>query len=237
MKITDFDTWENAKLYKESTPHILNSNELTIALLRTELYLYFKEGKTGIHAALMDRVRTLSRFNFTTDIEGQGNLYMLQLLIEGESGNPSIKSRLEGFRDICITMSIRDTYPFAESTQAQFDEAKSLLTITGDTSQTQVGYPVVGNLQEWHIKLPNENIRVSAKLAQTKPVDTEIDIFAHVNDFENIFTKVNKRYGVIVIPAGELTGSLSIKKDLSRRVQFSGISNLIGSFELSINKE
>ena len=126
MILSDFKTLQEAQSHTQIAEYVFNSNEITMLLLRCELYSYFADNNNDVHRAFFDRVKADSRFDFTTSENGQANLYLLDVIIASEASNSALQSKLSALKTLCINQAQEINYPFTNVTQAQFNIAKGL---------------------------------------------------------------------------------------------------------------
>lgn len=168
MKLNSFPTLKAAHEHSETIESIFNSNEVVGFLLRSELYLYFKNSLGEIHQAFYDRIKTYSRFDFTSSLDGQGNIFMINKIIASESENEGLQSKLVGFRDICIAEAVKTTFPFAEATTEDWNKSQ----LEAATLPESVSY----EKNDFVIKTRQRDLVIDVLFTEQSPFDVRVDI-------------------------------------------------------------
>lgn len=172
-------------------------------------------------------------FNFiTTSNKGQMVIASINQLI-----NVTMTERaaeLEALLAICISVSNEVSYPFDEVTQIEVDEIKAELALMGDQPVTAVTY--LGN-QDKHVKIANEDVRLTVRLDAPVTVDTVVDFTLLIrNSDDQEFSPVDNWLFQITVPSGSTTATREITntRKLTRHTQFTAKSNVLNSFTVEV---
>jgi hypothetical protein len=105
----------------------------------------------------------------------------------------------------------------------------------GESHSKQTGYPYFNSVISHHTKGAEDFVRITAVLEQTCKVDVEVSLFTWVDDQDtNTFNKLPYPDKVI-IPKGYKQISLDVSaKKLSKVSRFTGVSNTLQGFRLSV---
>jgi hypothetical protein len=105
----------------------------------------------------------------------------------------------------------------------------------GESNSKQTGYPYFNSSNKHHVRGYEETIRVTAVLEQVCKVDTEVSLFTWVDDQDtNTFIKLSKPE-TMIIPRGYRQISVEVPaRTLSKATQFTGVSNVLQGFRLSV---
>lgn len=136
--------------------------------------------------------------------------------------------------DLCIWHCNQITYPFASVTQIEVDEIKAELALMGDQPVTAVTY--LGN-QDKHVKIANEDVRLTVRLDAPVTVDTVVDFTLLIrNSDDQEFSPVDNWLFQITVPSGSTTATREITntRKLTRHTQFTAKSNVLNPFTVEV---
>jgi hypothetical protein len=142
---------------------------------------------------------------------------------------------LRGLLAICLGEANKVVYPYANTTLAQYDEAKAKNALYAPTSPLKVGYPQLDSAVNYSVVLAGRPVKVAAILPLPAPVDVKIEVFFHTDysETENFDVKGIK-VGYLRIAKGETNGSFNVNKSLSRKIQASAISDISCDYNLIV---
>lgn len=133
MKLADFATLDEAKAYCENVGRMVSADQMRIFFLTYGLYLYFKNHSEPLEQATYDNMLSAGQYNF---IDGHASNVsgLVDMLIANASNvdtvrlpngsNLTVKAAITALKQACVDFANVKTYPFENTTQAEFDAAK-----------------------------------------------------------------------------------------------------------------
>lgn len=234
IKITDFNTLEDAKTAPLITRKVFNSNEMTMHLLRCDLLDDVLDATAGLMRGFGIRVIGDSRFDFRDNTDdGVANYYSLNSLITS-APNEATKSKFTALLDRLVSEANKTTYPFAQLSQDDFDKAHAEALLYGEQVPSAISY--MGN-NDKHVALANENVRFTVLLDAAVDVDTVVDFGLLIrNADDRDFSPVQNWSEKLTITAGHVIGSLDVAdtRGFTRHVRFSATSNIKNGYLVEV---
>lgn len=226
MKLQDFADLSSAQTHIEVGARMV-SPDMMIAFLATfSLMPQVMAGTDNEALALHKALDFGSEFNF---INGHPSSVAPLLSRMVASGLVT-----QEFSDYCIAYANPTTTPFANSTEEEFQASKVAEALYGTQNATSVTY--MGN-NDKHIKLTNEDVRLTVRLDVAATVDTTVDFTLLIrNTDDQEFSPVQNWIFTIVIPAGSTTATREITNTnkLTRHTQFTAKSNVLNPFTVEV---
>ena len=137
MKLSDFNTLQEAQEYTEIKGRLLSSDVLRIFLLTEGLYDTFMEATSGLMRGAADNMRAGGEFNFMTG-HPLDQSSLLDALIQQ---NPAISAALGNLKVSCVNYANQLVTPFEATTEHEFAVVKD--TVNEKQVFNQGGYVII----------------------------------------------------------------------------------------------
>lgn len=144
-QLHEFETLAKAQEYPVTTPKIINSNEMSMEILKAGVSDEVLDAPQGILRVFAMRINAESNFDFRNETDdGKANQLTLDFVI-GTQTDDGLAQRYQILKDNLVKRANKVVYPYENSTQPQFDAAKARFAASGETSATEIY--LQGNLQ------------------------------------------------------------------------------------------
>lgn len=120
-QLNEFETLQEAQEYLfVVNPVLFTSDIMAMLLVPNDMYAYFNSQSDSICMATIDRLKTVSTFNFVTGTKwGDMNQASMDYLIQAKEG----KEELITLKESLIKEANPIEYPYLKTTQTEFDIA------------------------------------------------------------------------------------------------------------------
>ena len=230
MELQDFATLEDARAYTVVSTKMISADQMRIFVVICGLYSYFKLHDGDYQMATYDNMISGGEFNF---INGHPSniTSLLDVMI---SLDPPQGQNLAKLRDMCVYFANRVSFPFKDTTAEVFDDLKLKQAFLGEQLPSHIEY-LGGNNK--HVKLSNEDVRLTVRLDAPVLVDTIVDFELLIrNTDDQEFSPVQNWTFQITVPAGSTTSTREITntRKLTRHTQFTAKSNVLNPFTVEV---
>lgn len=227
MKLTDFNTLAEAQAHFTTKQRRVTS-DLMLKFLIEHDYIDLLESATPSKyvKGLKHALTFGSNFNF---MEGHPDSVTPLLNAMVATGEVS-----QAFADALVDYSNHKQYPYADTTQVEFEAAKAEAALKGTQTNHTAEYPAA---MTYLVKLANKATRIYTILDEVFTHDVKVNLYAHLSpDNGTTFVKNPQAVAVVSVPAGEINAVVDVKKPLSRKVQFSGEADYLAPFKLVVEE-
>lgn len=252
-------TLVDAKLETELVESLISIPRMRLFLSEADLFLLFyditngkldtidAEGNDVIHPAKVYCKLVTSTLDGTSTDDNDFNF--IQSTDTGKSiikkteamrdiALPEYKDEIQLLLDMCIAKCNAITYPFAEVTQEDWDKAQLELSLVGETSGV-VSYDQLDSSQAFHVRNSGNITKIRFELPEFKDYDTTITLRClerdNVND--SFLELPSPIYTNIVIEAGSLGTTITLKKYYGRHTQYKATSNRNDGFTALVTQQ
>jgi len=222
-KLKDFETLELAQAYEEPKTRLISPDMMTSILVATKTLNYFKASAGEVQGGVILAITAGSEFNFIVGHPiGDSHLEALDAIIDELPALTVLKATVIGY---CNST----TKPYANTTLNEFNAAK----LKGIQDVEAVTY--LGGI-DYHNKIQGESIMLIAKIVKALDVDTVVTVGLKLQGKTGDYAEIANWKVSWKIPAGKhsMGYEISDTRRLTKKVQFTGTSDILNPFTLEV---